>query len=287
MTNPQPIDQLPVGPRIPLQFLDVVPELLVDGTPRWMTDGITFSGHPLSYQLSVGATGCDQPWRTDPERSCLTYSTQLPFNVWDAMRLSVSNWLSLGITSNDELRAHFERLLSATYASELLTAAGSGGESLSGNAVAPADVPFGSAATPLWNAIAILESSLAGVLRGGAGVIHLTPGLFSVAATQGIITRGSGGWMTHLGNAVISDAGYVNAPSPGVANASAAGEDWVYATGPVWRLSTPINIRGGTFEAGTFMPSINKVDKMTETLGLIAFDPDCVFSVLAAYALEV
>lgn len=287
MALPQNIRNLPWGQPLPFQFLDVIPALPIEGGARWMVDGVTWVDRPYGRALDLTAAGCNAENRTTVPLGCEEPFVQLPFQVNDALRLSALNWDALGIGDDETLLSQFRRFLSAAFATELLTAAGSGGHSLKSTATAPAGLAFGSAATPLWNAIAVIESDLAGRFLGDAGIIHLTPGLLGRAASEGIVRRTDSGWETQLGNAVVADAGYLDAPAPDAGGvASAAGEDWIYGSGGVWVLTNGPSTSGDAFAPDNFAFDRNLVQKWTESQGLIAFSPATVTAALASYSTE-
>lgn len=286
MATPQEIGTLPWGPQLPFQFLDVVPVLPVD-KDRWMVDGITWVDRPYGRVLNRTSTSCTPGDRTTVPRGCTEPFVQKSFQVNDALRLTALNLYALGFDSSDDALEVFNRVLSASLASELMTATGSTGHSLKSTATAPAGLAFGSAATPLWNAIAVIESELASRLLGEMGVIHLTPGLFGRAATEGIIKMVDGVWQTHLGNLVIADAGYIDAPAPAAGgSASAAGEDWIYGSGSVWRLLTTPKTTGDAFNPSNFAFDRNLMQKWTDAVGLLAFSPALVTAALSSYSTE-
>lgn len=79
-------------------------------------------------------------------------------------------------------------------------------------------------------ALAYLEDEIAET--GQQGVIHITP---SVATVLGeILTDRQGVLRTPAGTPVVVGQGYVGAAAPDDSSAAAAGQSWIYASGPVF-----------------------------------------------------
>ena len=85
----------------------------------------------------------------------------------------------------------------------------------------------GATATPATAALSYLEETIGAT--GKQGMIHATPPVASVWFDQ---TRGTEPLITNLGTRVVSGGGYAGA-TPSGRGAAAAGQSWVYATGPV------------------------------------------------------
>ena len=282
MSTPQALNLLPAPQPLPARLLDVIPTLPV-GEQRWMADGVTWMERPASVTLTRAAAGCAPADVSLTPRGCEDVVIQKAFRLFDALSLATSDWISAHAGSTDLVET-FRLYMSAAFATELLTAAASTGHGFDSDAVAPTGLAFGSAATPLWNAIAVLESDLASKLLGTRGYIHLTPGLMSVAISDGLVRWVGDHWETGLGNIVVSDAGYVDAPAPSGESASAAGEDWVYASGPVWYLATEPDVDGGDFTPESWTYSTNTVEKWIDASGILVYSPALVSAALAAYA---
>jgi hypothetical protein len=91
--------------------------------------------------------------------------------------------------------------------------------------------------TSVKNAIALLEQAIAD--KGGNGVIHLRPAVFSQLTQEGggsLMTVTNGVAKTYLGTTVVPGVGYVGSNKDGTAPSGTL--EWAYATGPVeYRMS--------------------------------------------------
>lgn len=284
------IGMLPRPPLLPGILLAVLQRLPLEGdvTTRWPMHGLTWSQRQSGAALRVTNADCSQADITDNPRVCQEETEQLPFTISDALELSPSNWMAIdgdGGGVDAELLSNAAHLISAAFASELVTGAGSGGLSLAGEATAPTGIAFGDAATPLWNALTVIESELAERLLNGQGMIHLPPAMLAQAVDVYSLRWMDGHWVTPLGNIVVADAGYVGMADPygDGAAAAAAGEDWIYGSGPVWFLSTDDELNGAKFTPENFTFSTNDIERWVKSYGMLIFEPRFVTAVLTAY----
>lgn len=89
----------------------------------------------------------------------------------------------------------------------------------------------GGAATPLTEALSLLEDAIADT--GRAGVIHATPGLVAAWSMGGAFANTGRPYLsTANGTPVVSGAGYRNVHPDG-GSAPATVNEWAFATGPV------------------------------------------------------
>ncbi|MCH9834418.1 hypothetical protein K0U83_02090, partial [bacterium] len=177
---------LPIGGTQPLRLLDVIPPLDVPpGPERWL-QGVTWE--PWQYRgLTIdNEETCVLSTFDVVPTTCEAWLSQAPFRLSDA--IEGANLTYALEEAQGTLTARYNMTISAAFASELLSGAGSADRSLSSEATAPVRAAFGSAATPVWDALAILESEIAGRLFGGVGLIHIPPGLLA----QAILTYGIG-----------------------------------------------------------------------------------------------
>lgn len=85
----------------------------------------------------------------------------------------------------------------------------------------------------LMGAIIAVEDALADLLDGGLGMIHMTAGLFvAFSAGGGVRWDVDNRPHTATGHLIVADAGYLGV-SPAT-NAVAAGQKWIYGSGPVF-----------------------------------------------------
>lgn len=91
--------------------------------------------------------------------------------------------------------------------------------------------PNGDTATSPVNAIALLEGEIAA--SGRLGVIHVSPLLAIFLDSARVIHRDGGVLKTANGTLVIPGFGYVDGDTPASHTGAGAGEEWIYATGPI------------------------------------------------------
>lgn len=261
---------LSVARPIPLE------QLQRNGANR-MLAGVTWTPWP-DVIVNRAAVGCDEVYTKDA-RDVPGLASQAPFLLWDRLQCSTAgleiSWLA------DALRLGLYDLLSAQFALELEDAAGSGGIGLVGNATYTPTV-VASGAVGLDVAIAELEGYLAE--QGGAGkpgmrgVIHLTPGLLTIALADGLIEWMDGRYCTATGTVVIGDAGHTGQDTPHGQSAAGSGQAWIYATGdvfwavgqsPNFTVTDPTDPDGGPVYVGQ-----NKNRPLDERAGLVVFDPN-------------
>jgi hypothetical protein len=162
---------------------------------------------------------------------------------------------------------------SAAFAAELETATQSGGVGLVGNATYTPAVASGTA-VGLQRAFFDLEDHLATTLHGALGVIHLPAGLLTVAEAATLVTWRDGAFRTSTGHAVIGDAGHRGTAAPEGQSAAAAGERWIYASGPVLHRIGEIERMDSDVD-GDSQVFIEHNDNrpLRERYGVVAFDP--------------
>lgn len=277
-TNMESPVTLPAPQSLPRRLLDVAPKL--DG--RWML-GVTWNPRPCRGLLAIPSDDCGVETLDAITRVCETAVVQPPFQIIDALKGTTLDWTLAEV--DEMLLANFGLTVSAAFATELITATASSGMGLSTEAHAPNGAAFGSAATPIWNALAILEEELAENRPGQVGYIHLTPGLLAQAVTSyGVSVGASGQWETPVGNIVISDSGYISPAQPTGQAAASTAEDWVYSSGPVaWQASDAEGL-GVNHEA--YDMTRNTIHRWISGYGILVFDPCPVSAVLASYNLE-
>jgi len=282
---------LPLGPRQPRRLLDIASPLPTQegvNPLRWL-DGVTFEPWPCRSLQVDSEIVCDDGSFAVVPSECVPWVTQTPFRIIDAMKGSLLDYQLSDVQLI--LSVRYEQMVSAAVARELLGGTGSSGMSLSSEAHAPNGAAFGVAATPVWNALAILEEEIAENLQGGVGIIHLSPGLLAQAVTSyGLSVNVNGMWETPAGNVLVSDAGYLNPTQPTGQASSSAATDWVYASGPVWFATTAPGFVGVGAETlnGTLATPWNRntFAQFLAGYAILVFDPCPVTAVLASYALE-
>lgn len=133
-------------------------------------------------------------------------------------------------------------------------------------------------ASDVKTTIAFVEDALADRIGNFKGMIHLTPGAFSVIA--GDLERDGDRYFTHSGHIVVADAGYEGgAPESGAVN---PGRTWIYGSSPVhFRYTTP-DWTGYDWE--NWIKTHNDQIVREDGVALIAFEPCSVVAAEATYA---
>lgn len=218
-------------------------------------------------------------------RGCQQAVSQVAFQMFDAFSDTL---MRFGPDATDEfdqvLLARFAQWQSWAFARALVgTAPVTSARTLSSVAAAPAGVPFGSPATPLANALAILETHLARKIQNGQGLLHIAPGLLAKAVIEYGVYREGTRWLTPLGNVVIADGGYADALPPAGQSAGTAAE-WVYSSGPVWYRASGAELVGDAWQSIDI--TRDAVKRWLDSYGILVFDPAPVAAVLASFASE-
>lgn len=279
--NPLIIGRRPVTPVPRGRLLDVLSRFDVPGnvSDRWL-GGVTWTPTECLDLLLTDVEVCNRVDLTDNPRDCVAPITQSAFNVYDAFQGSTLEYTREEI--EEEITYRMPTLVSAAFATELISGATSGGRGLADDAHAPTEAAFGTV-LPVWQALAALESDLARTIGGAQGVIHLPPGMLAQGVTEYGFRLENGQYETPLGHKVVADAGYVDAAAPNGQVASGAGEDWVYASGPVeYQMTEPMTINGPEMASG-FDRTRNTLTMFREVAGILVFDPCPVVAVLATY----
>ena len=248
---------------------------------RWVGSGVSWESHVCGRQNEVvraAAANCANDFHEDdPIRTCVAHGEAVAFTVKD--RLVGSNLELEADELTGRLREAWREMTSWVFAN-VLTSSVAGVGTLPSTATAPAGIAFGSAVTPLYNALANIEAEFGARLFGVAGSIFLTPGLLANAVTHYGVEWRDGSYRTPAGNLVISDPGFYNADAPTGQAASAAGSEWVYASGPVmYRSSMP------KFFESRQRPGVdrNVITAFVDSFGILVFDACAVTAVLASY----
>ena len=278
LPNPQPHRLLDVISRIP--GTDTPDDQAAGNNMRWL-NGVKFEPWPCRKLQAIAAADCSDETLSAITAQCETAITQKVFQIIDALKGSTLEWTVEMMDAYLGVRA--QTMMSSVFASELISGAASGGYSLSGSAHAPDDIAFGSAAKPVWEVMAALESELADSIPNQQGIIHIPPGLMSTAVTSyGLAHNAQGKYETVNGNLVVADSGYYQPKQPTGQPAPSAGTDWIYASGPVFYQAT--DFMGLGVGSDTYNFSRNIINRWISGYGVLVFDPCPVTAALATYS---
>lgn len=194
--------------------------------------------------------------------------TQKPFSMWKGFECSS---LSLGLTV-DTVAARSVELLSrvadAVFTRELVTGAASGGQSLSSEATRP----LGNTATALAATFAGFDDYFDSVLGNDEGIVWVPSKVLGLAYAADLIVRDGDAWRTATGHKVVGDGGFGASVTPAGGTAAAAGDTWVYASGPVaYGLMEPVAVGDGRQDTMVLSSNIRQV--FAQGHGLLLFDP--------------
>jgi len=280
----KPIINLPETPLLDRGLLlDQIPQFEMGGeiAERWLNEGVTWQPRICSRDMEsvrVLATACeDDFFEDDPIRECNAFETQAAFTIKD--RLKGSN---LDLTESellDLLRGRFAEMTSWVFA-DVLTSIVAGVNTLPSEASAPAGIAFGSAATPLYNALSNIEAEFAERMYGRGGLIFLTPGLIANAIDHYAVEWRDGAYRTPAGNRIIVDPGFYNAAAPTGESASSAAEEWVYASGAVAYQTSGLDLEQARQRPGV---DHNTITAFAQAHGILVFDSCPVTAVLTSY----
>lgn len=213
-------------------LLSTVEPLFLDD-PHWQT------GFEWESDCSVDASSTLFPCPAVTGKTTddgLVFCSADPFTVYGSYKCSTGGrpiQESITIASN-RLRRNKERAVEQIFWTGI-TPVGTVNPSLQGGNtscdILPIDLtPISGALTPVA-AIAALESSIADCIPGAMGVIHMNFGMLPYMALNYLLIEKNGKLYTPSGQLIVAGAGY---PGSGPANvAVAAGETWIFATGPM------------------------------------------------------
>jgi hypothetical protein len=280
----KPIINFPEAPLLDRGLLLEQIERFEVADGRWLIEGVTWEPRVCGRDVEIVAAyegACtDDFFSDDPLPLCEEYVEQLPFVVKDRLQGATLELLAEGEIAA-QLAARWREMLSWIFANTLVSQV-SGMLTLPSEATEPAGISFGTAATPLYNALANIESEFAERMYSRSGVIFLPPGLIGNAMdTYGVEWR-DGSYRTPVGNRIIVDPGFYNADAPTGETASGDAEDWVYASGPVYyQASTAQFDEARAGRVG--VTDRNLINAFAQSSGIMVFDPCPVTAVLTSY----
>lgn len=250
---------------------------------RWVLEGVTWQPRVCGRGFEIIRqydSACDDNFHdADPIAGCESWVEQSAFTFKD--RLAGSNLeLDPGELAA-ELVARWREMISWTFASTLVSQT-AGLKTLPSEASAPTGIAFGTAATPLYNALANIESEFAERMFSRSGVIFLPPGLIGNAMDIYGIEWRDGRYRTPVGNIVVVDPGFYGAAAPTGQGASATAEEWVYASGPVYYRTTAARF-DEVRRDGVGARDRNIINAFGDSYGIFVFDPCPVTAVLVSY----
>lgn len=250
---------------------------LVEGRANRLAAGITWLPLP-DIVLNREEVDCDTVYDKTP-RGVPDLASQPAFLLWDMVQCSIgggltAQWLSTVI----ELGLDPGEFLTAFLATELETGSASGGLGLVGNAAYAPTVASGSTVS-LRRAFVDLEGYLASSAAGKPGmrgVLHLTPGLLTLAVSDGLAEWRDGQYRTATGHIVLGDAGHTGQATPHGQSAPGSGNAWIYATADIWYGLGEIHgasMVSGAEGGGAFYQPHNDLRPLYERAAILAFDP--------------
>lgn len=251
-------------------------ELTADGNNR-LTAGVTWLPWG-EITLTAEAVGCAVDY-SKSARDLPRQMAQYAFLIYDALTCNKLSGMLDELWSR--LEHNFMVGLSAAFARQLEFAADGGigligADNYNGNSAADyRPVGFGGAATSLRVALNTLEQYLASKILDSTGMIHMTPGLLSLAAADYLVEWDGSVYRTHTGHIVVGDAGHTGLSTPTGGAIGTAAAPWIYATSDVWWAlkEQPKLMEAETGEGYEWLRK--NIDRpMLETYGILVFDPN-------------
>lgn len=256
-----------------------------DEFERWV-NGVSFAPNPVrDPKFGTTLDPCLPASFTADAYGCPMPIDALPFQAYEGLTAPTLSMTDEQLIA--KVQARKANWLSWAFAKQLMSGSATGGSNnLSTGAAGtpPTGAAYGSLATPLYNAVSILEAHLAEKIHNAEGIIHMSPGMLTMAVDECSLIRDGDRFYTQLGNLVIADAGYVTPPPPLAQAAAGVGEDWVYASGPVFYRSLEVERIGDTWQRVNI--TRNSRTTWTEVYGILALDLEPVTAVLASYRSE-
>lgn len=206
--------------------------------PRWVMSGASIStmgcqqlegnGEPddiCDYTVTERDPNLTLPGDSEPG-DCIEFN---PFEIYTQLEHKLVQGYSreeLRQYMDDYALLHRSRIIAKETMTGYLTAANP-------SLVSVAETVTGLDTTVL-GALAAVEDGLAARIGNGVGMIHLTPGIFTLL--RGSFVFDDNEVRTITGHRVVADAGYTGgAPSTGTVT---SGETWIYGSGPVYLETT-------------------------------------------------
>ncbi len=280
----KPIITIPQAPLLDRGLLlDQIPQfdMSVDVSERWLNEGVTWQPRICGRDMEttrVLATACeDDFFEDDPIRECNAFETQAAFTIKDRLKgtnLDLNPEELVGLLAD-----RFAEMTSWIFA-DVLTSIVAGMNTLPSAASAPAGIAFGSAATPLYSTLGVIEAEFGERMYGRSGFIHLTPGLLANAIENYGVEWRDGRYRTPVGNVVVVDPGFYNADAPTGQAAAAATEEWVYASGQIAYQTSDLDLQEARQRPGA---DHNTITAFAQAHGILVFDSCPVTAVLTSY----
>lgn len=131
--------------------------------------------------------------------------------------------------------------------------------------------------TPV-GALSAVVGGLARRLKGAKGMVHVSPDMLVRLMSAGAVRIAGDHFETAAGHVVVADDGYDGSAPAGLA----AGQSWIYGSGPVYfKLSQPED-QGEWWEA--FNAVHNDFNAFVARYGIYVFEPDFVVTARATVA---
>lgn len=123
------------------------------------------------------------------------------------------------------------------------------------------------------DALGLLTSALGTCLRGGRGMIHVTPHVLTAMIQENALYRDGNLWLSPMGHIVVADDGYDGSGPGGV---PAGATQWAYATSMISIRTGPV-IVPGDFESWVDR-TVNRVVVYAEQAYGFQFDGCCMLA---------
>lgn len=242
----------------PFSLVQTPGVLVNDPGDRWI-NGVYVYAYPTDVP-STWEPCSTGTFRTKPE------GTEVPRPRFDSFGIVLAITCSAGYAGDWETFSRRAEIALEASQSFAVEEALSQGVALSINPFlgdSNVDVLAGGAAQTPTVGLAYLEEAIG--LTGRRGMIHATPPV--VSTWEAFLDRDI--LMTTNGNRVVSGGGYIGAEANGAP--AAAGQSWVFATGPVEVRLSPMTLIGDDIN-GTLDTTTNELTFRAEKYALATWD---------------
>jgi hypothetical protein len=230
------------------------------------TDWLLGEGAPVVSEGSGAVTGVEEG-KTDAINPYPDVEVQRPFKLVDALKCSS---FSMDLAEMDaRLLNRMAVQTSKMLTEELITGWASSGMSFNDSATTLTPPSFPASSSVVDSVAYALEQHLADTLHGAEGIVFVPPAFLASCIEAGWVHFLDNEFMTATGHRVVADSGHSGLIGPAAVD---PGEFWFFASGPVQYHVTDPMLLGDTLDQ-MFDREINLLERISEAMGIVVFDP--------------